>query len=184
MTGPTCRCDGSQWDKLFEAGEAFHGRRSRKLASCSRPGHTLASITYLIGDAAFVHDTLFMPDSGTARADFPGGSAARLYRSIQEIFAFLMRPGSSPGTTIGQGAARRDGKAQLASRRRRTNISRRNQPAKSLSRCARLVTAAADAAPDPSCFASKHSRRPTSGSGSGRPPLLKFPLNALAGARW
>jgi glyoxylase-like metal-dependent hydrolase (beta-lactamase superfamily II) len=51
------------------------------------PGHTLASITYVIGDAAFVHDTLFMPDYGTARADFPGGSASRLYRSIGEILA-------------------------------------------------------------------------------------------------
>jgi glyoxylase-like metal-dependent hydrolase (beta-lactamase superfamily II) len=51
------------------------------------PGHTLASVTYVIGDAAFVHDTLFMPDSGTARADFPGGSASRLYRSITEILS-------------------------------------------------------------------------------------------------
>ena len=51
------------------------------------PGHTLASITYVIGDAAFVHDTLFMPDCGTARADFPGGSAARLWDSIQEILS-------------------------------------------------------------------------------------------------
>lgn len=49
------------------------------------PGHTLASITYVIGDAAFVHDTLFMPDSGTARADFPGGSAKALWNSIQNI---------------------------------------------------------------------------------------------------
>ena len=49
------------------------------------PGHTLASITYVIGDAAFVHDTLFQPDFGTARADFPGGDAATLYRSIQRI---------------------------------------------------------------------------------------------------
>src|SRR5699024_5683636 len=51
------------------------------------PGHTLASITYVIGDAAFVHDTLFVPDSGTARADFPGGDAAVLWHSIQEILA-------------------------------------------------------------------------------------------------
>jgi glyoxylase-like metal-dependent hydrolase (beta-lactamase superfamily II) len=51
------------------------------------PGHTLASVTYVIGDAAFVHDTLFMPDSGTARADFPGGSASQLWRSIQRILA-------------------------------------------------------------------------------------------------
>ena len=51
------------------------------------PGHTLASVTYVIGDAAFIHDTLFMPDSGTARADFPGGSAHDLWRSIQDILA-------------------------------------------------------------------------------------------------
>jgi glyoxylase-like metal-dependent hydrolase (beta-lactamase superfamily II) len=51
------------------------------------PGHTLASITYVIGDAAFVHDTLFMPDGGTARADFPGGSASKLWHSIQAIMA-------------------------------------------------------------------------------------------------
>ena len=51
------------------------------------PGHTLASVTYVVGDAAFVHDTLFMPDSGTARADFPGGSARELWASIQDILA-------------------------------------------------------------------------------------------------
>ena len=51
------------------------------------PGHTLASITYVVGDAAFVHDTLFQPDFGTARSDFPGGSAEELYRSIQAILA-------------------------------------------------------------------------------------------------
>jgi glyoxylase-like metal-dependent hydrolase (beta-lactamase superfamily II) len=51
------------------------------------PGHTLASVTYVIGDAAFVHDTIFMPDSGTARADFPGGSARALWASIQAILA-------------------------------------------------------------------------------------------------
>ena len=51
------------------------------------PGHTPACVTYLIGDAAFVGDTLFMPDYGTARADFPGGDAATLYRSIRRILA-------------------------------------------------------------------------------------------------
>ena len=83
---PALPADGSQWDKLFEGGERFKvGEvKSRVLFS---PGHTLASITYVIGDAAFVHDTLFMPDGGTARADFPGGSAASLYHSIQEILA-------------------------------------------------------------------------------------------------
>lgn len=76
--------DGSQWDKFFAEGETFKvgDIDARILFS---PGHTLASVTYVIGDAAFVHDTLFMPDGGTARADFPGGSAARLWRSIEEI---------------------------------------------------------------------------------------------------
>lgn len=73
-------------------GQALPKARHSPLASIPArvlfsPGHTLASITYVIGDAAFVHDTLFMPDSGTARADFPGGSAARLYRSIMEILS-------------------------------------------------------------------------------------------------
>ena len=83
---PDFPADGSQWDKLFAEGETFRvgDLEGRVLLS---PGHTLASITYVIGDAAFVHDTLFMPDGGTARADFPGGSAARLWRSIQEILA-------------------------------------------------------------------------------------------------
>lgn len=83
---PDFSADGSQWDKLFADGETFSVGNipARVLFS---PGHTLASITYVVGDAAFVHDTLFMPDSGTARADFPGGSAARLWRSIQDILA-------------------------------------------------------------------------------------------------
>ena len=83
---PDFPADGSQWDKLFLQGETFAiGNIPAKVLFS--PGHTLASITYLIGDAAFTHDTLFMPDSGTARADFPGGSAERLWHSIQEILA-------------------------------------------------------------------------------------------------
>ena len=83
---PDFQADGSQWDKLFEEGETFAigNLEARVLFS---PGHTLASITYVVGDAAFTHDTIFTPDSGTARADFPGGSASRLWRSIQEILA-------------------------------------------------------------------------------------------------
>jgi glyoxylase-like metal-dependent hydrolase (beta-lactamase superfamily II) len=83
---PDFPADGSQWDRLFADGERFSVGNipARVLFS---PGHTLASVTYVIGDAAFVHDTLFMPDSGTARADFPGGSAVRLWRSIQNILA-------------------------------------------------------------------------------------------------
>ena len=83
---PDFPADGSQWDKLFAEGETFKvGEIDAKVLFS--PGHTLASITYVIGDAAFVHDTLFMPDSGTARADFPGGSASRLWDSIQQILA-------------------------------------------------------------------------------------------------
>lgn len=78
--------DGSQWDRLFEDGDTFAigNLAGRVMLS---PGHTLASVTYVVGDAAFVHDTLFMPDSGTARADFPGGSAKVLWQSIQDILA-------------------------------------------------------------------------------------------------
>ena len=83
---PDFPADGSQWDKLFAEADTFKvGEIPAKVLFS--PGHTLASITYVVGDAAFVHDTLFMPDSGTARADFPGGSAKRLWQSIQEILS-------------------------------------------------------------------------------------------------
>ncbi len=78
--------DGSQWHKLFHPGEVFKIGDLEASVMFS-PGHTLASITYVIGDAAFIHDTLLMPDSGTARADFPGGSADQLWHSIQSILA-------------------------------------------------------------------------------------------------
>lgn len=77
-------CDGSQLDRLFSAGDRFRIGSLDAYVMFS-PGHTLASITYVVGDAAFIHDTLFMPDSGSARADFPGGSARRLWASIQDI---------------------------------------------------------------------------------------------------
>ena len=78
--------DGRQWDRLFADGDTFKVGTIDARVMFS-PGHTLASITYVIGDAAFVHDTLFMPDSGTARADFPGGSAKVLWKSMQDILA-------------------------------------------------------------------------------------------------
>lgn len=83
---PEFPADGSQWDRLFAGGDSFTigELEARVLFS---PGHTLASITYMIGDAAFIHDTLFMPDSGSARADFPGGSANCLWNSIQQILS-------------------------------------------------------------------------------------------------
>jgi len=79
-------CDGSQWDRLFRDGDRFN-IGELEVRVMHSPGHTLASITYVVGDAAFIHDTLFMPDSGSARADFPGGSAASLWQSIQDILS-------------------------------------------------------------------------------------------------
>ena len=78
--------DGSQWDRLFADGEEFMVGEIPVRVMFS-PGHTLASVTYVAGDAAFVHDTLMMPDSGTSRADFPGGSSRALYESIQAILS-------------------------------------------------------------------------------------------------
>lgn len=82
----TFPADGSQWDRLFADGDRF------TIGTCEAevmftPGHTMASIAYRVGDAVFVHDTLFQPDSGTARADFPGGDARALWTSIQRILA-------------------------------------------------------------------------------------------------
>ena len=78
--------DGTQFDHLFEDGDEF---RVGSIAGSiiGTPGHTPACITYVVGDAAFVGDTLFMPDFGTARTDFPGGDAGDLYDSIQKILA-------------------------------------------------------------------------------------------------
>lgn len=80
------KTDGSDFDHLFEDGETFRiGRLTAKVMHT--PGHTPADISYQIGDAVFVGDTMFMPDYGTARADFPGGDARQLYRSIRRILS-------------------------------------------------------------------------------------------------
>ena len=78
--------DGSQFDHLFGDGERF-ALGTIQAQVLHTPGHTPACVSYLIGDALFVGDTLFMPDSGTARCDFPGGDAATLYRSIRRLLA-------------------------------------------------------------------------------------------------
>jgi glyoxylase-like metal-dependent hydrolase (beta-lactamase superfamily II) len=83
-TGPEFPCDGSQFDHLFDDGEDFTIGALTGYAMAT-PGHTPACVTYVIGDAAFVGDTLFMPDGGTARCDFPGGDARELYRSLRRI---------------------------------------------------------------------------------------------------
>ncbi|MGG7645675.1 MBL fold metallo-hydrolase [Rhodovulum sp. YNF3179] len=78
--------DGSQFDALFEEGDSFHIGQMRGDV-LHTPGHTPACMTYVIGDAAFVGDTIFMPDFGTARCDFPGGSAEQMYDSVQKILS-------------------------------------------------------------------------------------------------
>jgi glyoxylase-like metal-dependent hydrolase (beta-lactamase superfamily II) len=89
--GPEFAVDGRQFDQLFKDDQSFQiGTLSAR--ALHTPGHTPACMTYLIGDAAFVGDTLFMPDYGTARCDFPGGDARTLYRSISRLFAL---PGST-----------------------------------------------------------------------------------------
>ncbi|KMS59001.1 MBL fold metallo-hydrolase [Sphingobium baderi] len=109
------RTDGSDFDRLFRDGEQFSVGTLR-FTVMHVPGHTPADIAYLVDDAAFVGDTLFMPDYGTARADFPGGDARMLYRSIRRLLSlpdetrlFLCHDYKAPGrddyrweTTVGE----------------------------------------------------------------------------------
>lgn len=83
--GPDFPVDGSQFDKLFDAGERLQAG-SLEAAVIPTPGHTPDSVSYLFGDALFVGDTIFMPDSGSARCDFPGGDARSLYASVQQLY--------------------------------------------------------------------------------------------------
>ena len=101
--GTEFQMDGSQFDCLFEDGDSFKVGQM-EVEVMHTPGHTPACVTYVVGDAAFIGDTLFMPDFGTARADFPGGSATNLYRSIQRILSlpddtrlFLCHDYKAPG---------------------------------------------------------------------------------------
>lgn len=101
--GQTFHTDGSQFDHLFQDGETYRiGNIDAR--AIHTPGHTPACMSHLIGDALFVGDTIFMPDFGTARCDFPGGDAGTLYDSIQKLFAlpgdtrvFLCHDYKAPG---------------------------------------------------------------------------------------
>ncbi len=111
--------DGSEFDKLLTDGETLNVG-NLEVEAIYTPGHTPACLSYRIGDAVFVGDTLFMPDYGTARADFPGGDARTLYRSIQRLLAlppetrlFMCHDYKAPGrdiyaweTTVGEERAR------------------------------------------------------------------------------
>jgi len=100
---PDDACDGSAFDRLFEDGDRFD--MGELVATVLHvPGHTAAYLAYVIGDVAFVGDTIFMPDVGTARADFPGGDAGTLYRSIRRLLSlpeqtilFLCHDYKAPG---------------------------------------------------------------------------------------
>lgn len=109
------KADGSDFDHLFKDGERF-GLGGLEVEVMHTPGHTPACVSYRVGDAVFVGDTLFMPDYGTARADFPGGDARALYRSIRKLLAlppdtrlFMCHDYKAPGrdayaweTTVGE----------------------------------------------------------------------------------
>ncbi|QLC26845.1 MBL fold metallo-hydrolase [Parasphingopyxis algicola] len=102
-TGPDFAQDGSQFDRLFDDGNRIQLGEIQGVVM-HVPGHTPADLAYVIGDAAFIGDTLFMPDYGTARADFPGGDAPTLYRSIRRLLSlpaetrlFLCHDYKAPG---------------------------------------------------------------------------------------
>lgn len=113
--GTEFQMDGGQFDGLFDNGATFK-IGMMDVSVIHTPGHTPACVTYVMGDAAFVGDTLFMPDFGTARADFPGGDARELYQSIQKVLKlpdntrlFLCHDYKAPGrdtfcweTTVGE----------------------------------------------------------------------------------
>ncbi|AWC24072.1 Beta-lactamase hydrolase-like protein [Aminobacter sp. MSH1] len=181
---PDLATDGSQWEKLFAEGETFSiGELPAKVLFS--PGHTLASITYVVGDAAFIHDTLFMPDSGTARADFPGGSAKRLWQSIQEILSLPDDTRLFTGHDYQPGGRQPRWESTVAEQKaRNTHISRlateaefvalretrdRTLPMPKLILHALQININGGRLPEPEANGKRY---------------LKFPLDALQGANW
>ncbi|QQV79343.1 MBL fold metallo-hydrolase (plasmid) [Sphingomonas aliaeris] len=114
---PDLAVDGTQWDRLFADGECFRIGTLDAHVMLS-PGHTLASITYVVGDAAFVHDTLMVPDSGTSRADFPGGDAHALWRSIRAILDLPPETATYVGHDYGKDSRDVLGRSTVADQRR------------------------------------------------------------------
>ena len=180
---PDMPADGRQWDRLFAAGDTFNiGELSAKVLHS--PGHTLASITYVIGDAAFIHDTLFQPDFGTARADFPGGDAQSLWHSIQQILALpdstrlftghdYMPDGREPKWESSV-AEQREHNPHLADKREADYIALRQQrdselPMPKLMLHALQVNTQGGRLPEPEANGKRY---------------LKIPLDALKGVKW
>lgn len=181
---PELATDGRQWSHLFDDGDTFQIGELKARVMHS-PGHTLASMTYLIGDAAFVHDTLFQPDFGTARADFPGGSAQALWRSIQQILALpddtrlftghdYMPNGREPEWESSVAEQRRTNKHPLSPEDEAAYVAMRQQrdselPMPKLILHALQVNIQGGRLPAPEANGERY---------------LKIPLNALDGAAW
>ena len=156
------RTDGSQWDRLFADGDRFQiGGLDASVMFC--PGHTMTSITFVVGDAAFIHDTLFMPDGGSARTDFPGGDARALWNSIQRIWPFRPRPACSLATTTSRGPEGGVGEHRCPS-----EVRERACPGSGRSQLREAPNGAgsdlADAQADPAVPAGEHLRRQATGT--------------------
>lgn len=176
--------DGSQWDRLFADGDRFKiGALDAEVLFS--PGHTLASVTYVVGNAAFVHDTLLMPDFGTARCDFPGGNPRELWQTLQRILALpddtrlftghdYMPDGRAPAweSTVADQRGRNVHLQQARTEQEFIRLRRSRDaelPMPRLILPALQVNIAAGRLPAPE-------------SDGGR--YLKIPINALTGARW
>jgi glyoxylase-like metal-dependent hydrolase (beta-lactamase superfamily II) len=118
--------DGKQWDRLFADSDTFSIGTLPGRVMLS-PGHTLASISYVIGDAAFIHDTIFQPDTGSARCDFPGGDAETHYNSCMAILALPDETRLFTGHDYKQGGREAKWESTVAEQKR-DNIHFKNKP--------------------------------------------------------
>ena len=174
--------DGSQWDRLFGDGEVFRiGNLDARVMFS--PGHTLCSITYVVGDAAFIHDTLFVPDSGSARADFPGGDAGVLWDSIQRIVALPSETRLFTGHDYGEGGREPAWESTVAEQCARNAHLRLGRDAYVQMRTARDATLPMPKLILPALQVNIRAGKLPEPEADGR-RYLKIPLNALAAAPW
>lgn len=180
---PDLPTDGSQWDRLIANGEKFWIGEIEVEAILS-PGHTPASMTYVMGDAVFVHDTLFAPDYGTARADFPGGNAAQLWRSIQRILALPEEFRVFTGHDYQPGGRAVSFESTIAEQRNNTHLVRTgNEAAFVAFRESRDKTLPLPKLLLPSLQVNIRGGRLPEPESNGR-RYLKIPLDAFEGAVW